>query len=355
MMRPPVFLPEGAVAYDFGPRHPLRPERYAATRRLLTSVWPEADVRDAPPASLEHALLVHSPAFVEAVQSLSRDPSDRALAGRYGFASGDNPAFAGMWEASLAYLGGTVAAVEAVLDGAPLAFNWTGGLHHASRGRASGFCVLNDAAAACALLRARFPRVAYVDIDLHHGDGVQEIWLDDPCVLTYSIHESGETLFPGTGWLHETGVRGTSTNLPLAAGTSGDVWLDAFAQTALPTLERFRPGAIVLQAGCDAHRDDPLGHLEASVQDYLAAVRLVGGIGAPLVVLGGGGYSARHVPRMWTAATLALCGHGTDAAEHALGDDLAGWARGRGRALAMEAVAEFQGRVLPGVPTPGAA
>lgn len=351
-MQPPVYMPERAAAYDFGPRHPLRPERYSATRRLLLEIWPEADVRDAPPARLEHAGLVHSEGYLGAVQALSADPHDPAWAGRFGFSSGDNPPFAGMWEASLAYLGGTVAAVQAVVGGSRLAFNWTGGLHHAGRERASGFCILNDAAAACALLRGAFGRVAYVDIDLHHGDGVQEIWLDDPDVLSYSIHESGETLFPGTGWLHETGAAGTSANLPLAAGTSGDVWLDAFQRTAMPVLERFRPGAIVLQAGCDAHRDDPLGHLEVSVQDFVAAVRLVGGVGVPLVVLGGGGYAAHNVPRMWTAATLALAGFPPADAEEPLGDDTAHWVRRQGRGAADAATAEFVRQVLPRVPTP---
>lgn len=354
-MHPPVYIPWGASAYDFGPRHPLRPERYEATRRLLARVWPEAQALDAPPADEAHAALVHSREYLVTVRELS----SRKGARTHGFESPDNPPFLGMWEASLAYLGGTVAGVQAVLDGEPLAFNWTGGLHHAARDRASGFCVLNDAAVACALLRHRFARVAYIDIDLHHGDGVQSIFYDDPAVLTYSVHESGVTLFPGTGSLEETGPVGTSLNLPLPAGTGGDVWLDSIERTLLPSLERFAPQAVVLQAGCDAHRDDPLGHLEASVQDYVAAVLAVRRLGLPTVVLGGGGYAAHNVPRMWTAATLALAGRDPFppldepvGPVRAMADDLDGWSRG-GRAGEAEGVVErYLREVLPLVPSP---
>jgi len=232
---------------------------------------------------------------------IERDPRIR-----FGFASGDNPPFRGMYQSSLAYLGGTIRAAEAVRDGAPLAFGIAGGLHHARRSEASGFCIFNDTAAACQVLREKFSRVAYVDIDVHHGDGVQWIFYDDPSVLTCSIHEEGRTLYPGTGGVEETGAKYSSLNVPLKAGTSGDVWLRAFERGILPGLEKFQPEAIVLQMGTDSHALDPLAHINSTQHEWLAAVQNIKDLDLPLVVTGGGGYNLNTVPRMWASACLTL-------------------------------------------------
>jgi len=295
------------LQYEFGPRHPLRPERLARALELIRRLGgPQPE--SAPLAEDEDLLRVHDPAYVRTVRRLSDGAplDDQAIA--MGFALGDNPAFPGMDTAARAYVGATVAAARAVGAGAPLAFGLGGGLHHAHRGAASGFCVFNDPTIAIHILRERFDRVAYVDIDVHHGDGVQAIFFDDPAVLTASIHESGRTLFPGTGFIEEMGAEGTSVNVPLEAGSTGDTWLWAFTHGLLEPLRAFEPQAIVLQMGTDAHVLDPLAHLRVTAQEWLEAVRHVRSLGLPIVALGGGGYSLTAVPRMWAAATLTLLG-----------------------------------------------
>jgi acetoin utilization protein AcuC len=220
----------------------------------------------------------------------------------------DNPPFPEMHRISLGYVSATVAAAKQVAQGAPLAFAIGGGLHHAMADRASGFCIYNDPAIACSILRESFDRVAYVDIDVHHGDGVQAIWLDDPNVLTASIHEDGRTLFPGTGGVHEVGASFSSVNVPVAAKTSYDVWLEAFRGGILPALMVFEPQAIVLQLGTDIHFADPLGHILGTQDVWLEAVREVMRLGVPIVAVGGGGYNLDTVPRMWVSACLELAG-----------------------------------------------
>lgn len=297
------------LRYDFGPQHLLKPERLRRTVELLRryGVEPSAPNQE----RREDLVGVHSEPYVRAVQALDQEISDGFAARRdsgWGFGSMDNPPFAGMFEASLAYSACTVAAAEQVRDGAGLAFGMGGGLHHALRDKASGFCIFNDPAVACHVLRERFDRVVYIDIDVHHGDGVQWIWYDDPSVLTISIHESGRTLFPGTGFVEETGAEFSSLNIPLAARTTGDVWLDAFEQIVPAAVERFQPGAVVLQLGTDVHHLDPLGHLRCLQQHWLAAVSRVKSWGLPIVAVGGGGYNLTTVPRMWTSAVLTLMG-----------------------------------------------
>ncbi len=308
-MLPHFYYHPRMLDYEISPSHPLKPERLRRTIELLerlgiTPIDPEL-------ASEEDVLRVHDRRYLEAVRAL--DPAE-GTEGRYspdeiaefGFLSGDNPVFPRMYASSMAYLGGTVRAAEAVRDGAPLAFGIAGGLHHALRAKASGFCVFNDPAIACHILREKFQRVAYVDIDVHHGDGVQWLFYDDPTVLTCSIHEEGRTLWPGTGWVDETGAEFSSINVPLQAHTTGDVWLDAFERGILPALTRFAPQAMVLQMGTDSHFLDPLAHLRNSVQEWLRAVEHIRDLQIPIVALGGGGYNLTTVPRMWAAACLSL-------------------------------------------------
>jgi acetoin utilization protein AcuC len=320
-MLPHFFYHPRMLAYDFGPRHPLKPERLRRTVELLAALGP-VEFKDPGLAQVKDLERVHTSEYVDAVRRLDEslaetgevpDPrfgyrrQGREFDG-HGFGSLDNPPFIGIWDASRAYAAGTVAAAERVRDGSPLAFGISGGLHHAMRSRASGFCVFNDAAVALHVLRERFERVAYVDIDVHHGDGVQWIFYDDPSVLTYSIHEDPRTLFPGTGSIDETGAGFSSLNMPLPAGTTGDVWLEAFERTALPAIARFSPGAIVLQLGTDAHDLDPLGHLRLTSREWLGAVSRIRELGLPIVAVGGGGYHLQTVPRMWAAACLTLAG-----------------------------------------------
>ena len=194
---PHFYYSPAILGYDLGPNHPLRPERLRRTIELLGRYGVEPI--DPGQCIVEDLLRVHDEEYVEDVRT--------GGTAEFGFGRGDNPAFPGMWEASLAYVSATVKAAEAVRDGAPLAFAIGGGLHHAQRRKASGFCIFDDPAIACHILLERFERVAYVDIDVHHGDGVQWIFYEEPRVLTCSIHEEGRTLFPGTGFVEETGVR----------------------------------------------------------------------------------------------------------------------------------------------------
>ena len=254
----------------------------------------------------EDVLLAHSQEYLEAVKTLSG--GGEASRGKYGFGSGDNPDYPGMHEAALAYSGASSAGARALIDGEPLAVSIMGGLHHARKSEASGFCIYCDPAISVAILRERFDRVLYVDIDLHHGDGVQWIHYNDPDAVTYSIHQDGRSLYPGTGGPTETGQDFSSINIPLPPRTSGRVWLKAFRHGLNMAVERSRPQAIVLQMGCDAHILDPLGHLEVRVQDWLQAIRDVQDLNVPLLVLGGGGYHLGNVVRMWSAAVMGLFG-----------------------------------------------
>lgn len=344
------------LSYNFGPRHPLQPIRLHRAVSLLEEVAGLQPI-DPGPGREQDALRVHSMEYVEAVRTISAGgPTPASSIPSYGFGAGDNPPFQGMYEASLAYVAGSAAAAQAVADGAQLAFGLAGGLHHAHRARASGFCIFDDPAIAIDILRETFPRVAYVDIDLHHGDGVQGIFLDDPDVLTCSIHESGRSLFPGTGFVEENGKFYTSLNVPLEAHTTGENWIWAFQETVIPALKQFRPGAIVLQMGTDPHYSDPLGHLDVAAQDWLEAVREIKALGIPIVAVGGGGYSPASVPRMWAAAVMILSNvefedripeaHDQDGKMRTFFDPNSQIPRGRGREEAERVVRRVRELVL---------
>jgi acetoin utilization protein AcuC len=304
------FFHPGAFDYDFGPQHPLRPERLRRTLRLMEAVglFEEMPVEEPPFAPRDDLLRCHSSEYLHAVEQASAGAAPELA---FNLRASDNPAFPGMWEASLAYTGASIAAAKAVRDGASVAFNISGGLHHAARAKAAGFCIFNDVAIACSILRDRFERVAYVDIDLHHGDGVQWLFYDDPTVLTVSIHQDPRTLFPGTGFVDEVGTaagHGSSINIPMPPSCTDRLWFGAFEATVRRAFELFRPEAVVMQMGTDPHYLDPLGHLSLTAQGWLRAVELIAGYGLPTVATGGGGYELTTVPRMWTLACACLAG-----------------------------------------------
>jgi acetoin utilization protein AcuC len=310
------------IEYDFGPEHPLKPVRVELTVKLiracgLTDAAHVATI-DRAPFGEDDVVRLHEPAYVETVQRLSARPDPRGAPER-GLGYGDNPVFAGMHEASLEVCGASVAAARAVWSGEVAhAFNPAGGLHHALRGSAAGFCVYNDPALAIAwLLDHGARRVAYVDVDTHHGDGVQALFYDDPRVLTISLHESGRYLFPGTGFVDEVGTgdaRGTSLNVPLAPTTYGPVYLDAFDAVVPDALAAFGPDVLVTQLGCDTHVTDPLAHLALTTDDYAALAGRLHRLAhehahGRWVATGGGGYQiAAVVPRAWTIYFAELTG-----------------------------------------------
>jgi acetoin utilization protein AcuC len=321
-----VVWDEILTAYDHGPGHPLRPVRLDLTIALARSlgVLRRPGITIAPPESASDDVLelVHDPDYVSFVKTAPDELMSR-LALRYGFGNGDNPVFDRMHETSAMVTGASVQAAAAVWSGGSQhAVNLSGGLHHAMRDRASGFCVYDDPAVAIAwLLGAGAQRVAYVDVDVHHGDGVQAAFYDDPRVLTVSLHESGRTLFPGTGWADETGSgegTGFAANVALPAGTDDGRWLRAFDAVVPELLRAYQPQVLVSQLGCDTHRLDPLAHLTCTVDGQRAAYarmhRLAHELcGGRWVVLGGGGYDPLCVvPRAWTHALAEVTGAQVD-------------------------------------------
>ena len=298
---------EDLLGYDLGGRHPLNPIRLDLTIRLARSlgVLDGVPLVSPEPATDDQLRTVHSDEYLSVVKQAPR--------GRRGHGLGtpDNPIFPRMHEASALVAGASLRAADAILNGHALrAVNIAGGLHHAMRNHASGFCIYNDCALAIRrLLDGGVSRVAYVDIDVHHGDGVEEAFVDDPRVLTISLHQHPETLFPGTGYSADIGgpgAEGSAVNLPLPPGTGDDGWLRAFHAVIPALLRAFRPEVLVTQHGADTHADDPLANLALSVDGQRAAHRALAELaettaGGRWLALGGGGYSLfRVVPRSWT-------------------------------------------------------
>jgi Deacetylases, including yeast histone deacetylase and acetoin utilization protein len=299
--------------FDYGPEHPLRMERLGLTWRLMDAygltALPHAKVVAPEPASLEAIARFHTREYLDILRAVSAgDWVPHAV--RYGLGPGDNPIFPGLWEAAQLAAGGSILAAQLVGEGeVDRAFHFAGGLHHAMADRASGFCYVNDAVLAIMTLRRRGLKVAYVDIDAHHGDGVQFAFYDDPTVLTISTHERGDRLFPGTGFVEEVGEGagvGYSVNLPLQPFTDDAVYEPAFEAVVPPLLRAFAPDALVIQLGIDAHRTDPLTHLALSIQGFLRSVRRLLEFAPRVVALGGGGYDIANVARAWTGAWAAI-------------------------------------------------
>lgn len=312
-----VFDPS-LTGYDFGPAHPMSPVRVDLTMRLahdLGVLDPRSGSRlrrvPAPMASDDVIARVHDDALVEAVMRAQYDEVR-------GLGTDDNPVFEGMHHAAAHIVGASVEAFRQVWSGESLhSANITGGLHHAMRDRASGFCIYNDVAVGIQhLLDQGAERVAYVDVDVHHGDGVERIFWDDPRVLTISLHETGQMLFPGTGFPADLGggdAQGTAVNVALPPGTGDGGWLRAFHAVVPPLLREFKPDVLVTQHGCDSHVEDPLAHLMLTVDGqratYLALHDLAHEVSdGRWVVTGGGGYALVDVvPRAWTHL-LAIVG-----------------------------------------------
>ncbi|RJL22536.1 acetoin utilization protein AcuC [Bailinhaonella thermotolerans] len=314
-----VVWDEALTSYDFGRGHPLAPVRVELTMALSRElgVLDRVTLGGCAAAGDERLATVHHRDYIEAVKRVS-ETGEGDLS--WGLGTADNPVFSGMHEASALVAGATLEAARLVWGGdAEHAVNVAGGLHHAMPGTASGFCVYNDPAIAIAwLLENGAGRVAYVDVDVHHGDGVQAIFYDDPRVLTISLHEHPRTLFPGTGLPTETGADFSAVNVALPAGTGDAGWLRAFHAIVPPLLREFRPEVLVTQHGCDSHALDPLAHLMLSVDGQRAAYRALHELahetaGGRWVATGGGGYElVQVVPRAWTHLIAEASGHPLD-------------------------------------------
>ncbi len=315
---------EALTKYDFGPGHPLAPVRVELTIALAREFGvldrPEVSLLTPASAQLAELELVHDADYIDAVRQAGLD--GRAN-GRYGLGTPDNPVFAGMHEASALVAGATLAAARAVWRGdTGHAANIAGGLHHAMRRSASGFCVYNDPAIAIRWMLAEgAERIAYVDLDVHHGDGVQAAFYDDPRVLTISLHEHPATLFPGTGLASEIGSgdgRGYAVNVALPAGTGDPGWLRALDAVVPPLLRAFAPEVLVSQHGCDSHWLDPLANLQLSIDGQRRAQLLMHDLaheitGGKWLLTGGGGYElVQVVPRSWTHLLAVAAGEPID-------------------------------------------
>jgi acetoin utilization protein AcuC len=317
-MSGPVTLVYGdeLMKHHLSDEHPLQPIRVKLTMEQISSTGLIEHCHLVPPrrATIEELELVHSPEYVDLVQKLSDPmtrkavPHDRVIAA--GFDSADNPISDELHEGTALVAGATLVGAEAIETGAALhVFSPSGGLHHAMRSRASGFCTYDDPAIACRWLKNRGHRVAYVDVDVHHGDGVERIFYTDPDILTISLHESGRYLFPGTGFPEDSGSgvgKGSAVNLPFMPFTWDEPWLEGFDRVVPAMLRRFKPTVLVTQDGCDTHYLDPLAHLAGTTRIWPHVGRVFHELAHELcegrwLALGGGGYAVREVvPRAWT-------------------------------------------------------
>ncbi|MCH5642508.1 MULTISPECIES: acetoin utilization protein AcuC [unclassified Gordonia (in: high G+C Gram-positive bacteria)] len=311
-----VIWSEDFLSYRWADTHPMNPVRLALTMTLAGSLGVLDGVEPAPPLSIDDDVLkvVHTSDYIDAVRAVGSGTASLSgplLERLFGLGDADNPVFDGMHEAARLLVGGTLAAAQAVASGSVnRAVNIGGGMHHAMRSRAAGFCIYNDCAVAIHwLLENGFDRIAYIDIDAHHGDGVQAAFVDDPRVMTVSVHQHPATLWPGTGWPTEVGndaAAGSAVNLALMPDTQDRLWLRAFHAVVPSLIAEFRPQILISQCGVDSHRADPLTDLSLTVDGQRAAMIAMRELAdryceGRWVAVGGGGYGVVNVvPRSWT-------------------------------------------------------
>ncbi|WP_017756143.1 acetoin utilization protein AcuC [Calidifontibacillus oryziterrae] len=308
-------------SYKFNDDHPFNQRRVQLTTDLLKMSGALNDDDIIPPrmATDEEIALIHDSSYIEAVKKAGQGELSEEVAQNYGLGTEDVPVFANMHEASAFLVGGTLTAVDLVMEGkADHALNLGGGLHHGFRGKASGFCIYNDSSIAIKYMQEKYgARVLYIDTDAHHGDGVQWSFYDDPTVCTFSIHETGRYLFPGTGNVNEKGQGagyGTAFNIPVDAFTEDESWLDCYITSFRQIAEFFKPDVILTQNGVDSHYLDPLTHLSATIKIYREIPKLAHQIaheycGGKWIAVGGGGYDHwRVVPRAWSMIWLEMTG-----------------------------------------------
>jgi acetoin utilization protein AcuC len=306
-------------AFSYGSAHPMRPARLKATFDLINSLslldGPDIELIEARTATEAEILTFHTPGYLKTLKLADSGitPPDGPA---HALGLGDNPVFKGLYEWSALGSGASIQAAEIVSSGkADVAFNIAGGLHHAFEDHASGFCYLNDPVLAINYLIAKGKRVAYVDIDAHHGDGVQRAFFNTDRILTISIHESGRYLFPGTGFTDEIGTgkgRGYSVNLPLPQDAGDRLFVDGFKRIVPRFINAFKPDILVTQLGVDTMKSDPITHLRLTTNGFEEMIWIFKGMGIPWVALGGGGYDMGNVARCWTLAWAIISGKEID-------------------------------------------
>ncbi len=309
-MKTAFIYSEDFAKYDYGRGHPLKPFRLKLTYELIKAYGllsiPDVRVVGAKPAEEEDLLLYHSRDYIDVLKAANSGveiPGEQ----KYGIGFGDNPVFEGVFEWSRLVTGASLQAAELINSGeVPIAFNISGGLHHARSSRASGFCYINDPVIVISsLLMKKGRRVAYIDIDAHHGDGVQNAFYRTDRVLTISLHESGRYLFPGTGFESEIGEgegRGYSVNIPMPPSSDDELFVYAFNEVVPSLIKRFRPDVVVGQLGVDSFLTDPLTQLNYTTNGFCEVLRKMKDLSPNWVALGGGGYEITNVAKAWTLA-----------------------------------------------------
>ncbi|MHA2298187.1 MAG: acetoin utilization protein AcuC [Candidatus Hodarchaeales archaeon] len=307
-----IVYSEGYKAYNLGAVHPMNPKRMQAAYGLIkaTGFFENGVEQISPiPATNEEILLSHDAKYVEAMKECSQTGNKRL---EYGLGTADCPVFPEMHDASVLIVGGTLQALKTLLDtDNQVAFNLLGGLHHAQRELASGFCYYNDLVVAIEYLWKELGqqiKVLYLDLDCHHGDGVQKAFFDTDKVMTISLHENGKYLYPGTGFTFEMGYgkgRHYSVNVPLLPFTDDDTYLQAFNEIILPLWKKYKPDFVVVQNGVDTHVNDPQADLVLTNRVYhamgTAIVEMAIETGIKFIATGGGGYDPGSIARSWCA------------------------------------------------------
>jgi len=308
-MHSALIYTDAYVNYQYSDSHPLKPYRLRLTHALMQHYGllqlPHSGVRETIPATQEELELFHTPAYLGVLRAA--DAGKRTIPyDRYGLGPGDNPIFPGMYAWSQLCAGGALQAARLVTSGeVDVAFHIAGGLHHGRPEHASGFCYVNDLAIAITALVQQGYRVAYIDVDVHHGDGVQAAFYDTDQVLTISLHESGRFLFPGTGFVEEIGVgkgQGYAVNLPLPPGTDDALFSEGFTAIVPPLVEAYKPDVVVTQLGVDTFHDDPLAHGDVTTAGFVAVLQQLKPLAPRWIATGGGGYNVTNVARAWTLA-----------------------------------------------------
>jgi len=314
-MKTAFIYTDAYLDYDYGPTHPLRIARLQASYELVRAYGlldlPSAQFTPTRKGDEESLALFHSKDYLDVLKEANTGHFS-GNAYRYGLGPGDNPIFPGLYDWSLWITGATLQAVEFVADGeGEIAFTIAGGLHHAMRSRASGFCYVNDPVIGILKLLNRGMRVVYIDIDAHHGDGVQTAFYETDQVLTISLHETGSTLFPGSGFEYEIGEgkgKGYSVNVPLLPYTDDEIYLWAFEEIVPPLVRAFQANVVVTQLGVDTFFNDPLTNLHLTILGYEKVVRRMKSLVQRWIALGGGGYDISNVARAWTLTWAVMNG-----------------------------------------------
>ena len=304
--------------YAYPDTCPFNISRAGKVRKTLASMGllggSDRSVLAPEPATEEQMQKLHTPEYLAAMESAGSGQFDVDML-QYGLGTGDCPVFNGMYEYAKLAVGATITGAKKIIDGnTQAAFNPSGGYHHAFPSKATGFCYINDVALGCMTLTDAGMKVLYLDIDVHHGDGVQHAFYDRADVITISMHQTGRTLFPGTGHIDEIGTgtgKGYSVNIPLVPGTYDAAYMKAFNATVLPLAKAYNPDVVVMELGADGLAGDPLAQLRLTNNVYAQVIEIIKGFGKPILAVGGGGYNIENTVRAWSLCWTALCGDHT--------------------------------------------